>query len=70
MYSSINKFNYFNIYSRLIEFGDETVRLVNLRSINGVIGEKFDLSDQKLQKIIMNYLTYSNNIEYVKYLLI
>ena len=34
MYSSINKFNYFNIYSKLVEIVDETVRLVNLRSIN------------------------------------
>ena len=63
MYSSINKFNYFNIYSKLVEFGDETMRLVNLRSISGIIGEKFDLSDQKLQKIVHKYLTYSNNIE-------
>ena len=63
MYSSINKFNYFNIYSKLVEFRDEIVRLVNLRSINGVIGEKFDISDPKLQKIVHKYLTYSNNIE-------
>ena len=59
----LNKENYFSVQSKLIEFGDETVRLVNLRSINGIIGEKFDLTDPKLQKIIMDYLRFSNNIE-------
>ena len=61
----LNKENYFSVQSKLIEFGDETVRLVNLRSINGVIGEKFDLSDPKLQEIIMKYLRRSNNIELI-----
>ena len=61
----LNKENYFSVQSKLIEFGDETIRLVNLRSINGIIGEKFDLSDQKLQKIVHDYLKRSNNIELI-----
>lgn len=59
----INKDNYFSVDSKIIESGGEIVRIVNLRSISGVIGEKFDLSDPKLKEIIHHYLVHSNNIE-------
>ena len=61
----LNKENYFSVQSKLIEFGDETIRLVDLRSTNGYIGEKFNISDPKLQKIIHDYLRISNNIELI-----
>ena len=44
----INKDNYFTVDSKVIESRGQIVRVVNLRSISGVIGEKFDLSDRKL----------------------
>lgn len=59
----INKDNYFTVDSKIIESRGQIVRVVNLRSINGFIGEKFDLSDRKLKEIIMHYLIYSNNVE-------
>lgn len=59
----IDNDNYFTVDSKVIEFKKESIRIVNLRSIKGFIGEKFDLSDDKLKKIIMNYLRFSNNIE-------
>ena len=59
----INKDNYFTVDSKIIESKGQIVRVVNLRSINGFIGEKFDLSDNKLKEIIYNYLRSLNNIE-------
>ena len=60
----IDKDNWFSVDSRIIEFQNETVRIINLRSIRGFIGENFDLSsDDQLKKIIHDYLTYSNNVE-------
>ena len=59
----INKDNYFSVDSKIIEFRGEIVRIVNLRSVSGIIGEKFDISDSKLKEIIRHYLIYSNNVE-------
>ena len=59
----LDKINYFSIDSKIIELEKETVRIVNLRSISGFIGEKFDLSDSKLIELIKHYLVFSNNIE-------
>ena len=59
----INKDNYFTVDSKIIESRGQIVRVVNLRSINGFIGEKFDLSDNKLKEIIHQYLKHSNNVE-------
>ena len=59
----LDKNNYFSVDSKIIEFKEETVRIVNLRSINGFIGENFNLSDAKLKDIIMKYLRFSNNVE-------
>ena len=59
----INKDNYFTVDSKIIESRGQIVRVVNLRSINGFIGEKFDLSDSKLKEIIHLYLHYINNVE-------
>ena len=59
----LDKNNYFSVDSKIIEFKEETVRIVNLRSINGFIGENFNLSDTKLKDIIMKYLRFSNNVE-------
>ena len=59
----INKDNYFSVDSKIIELDKEMVRIVNLRSIKGFIGEKFDLSDPKLTDIIKSYLRFSNNVE-------
>lgn len=61
----INKDNYFTVDSKIIESRGQIVRVVNLRSISGVIGEKFDLSDSKLFDIIRNYLRLLNNIELI-----
>ena len=59
----INKDNYFSVDSKIIEFRGEIVRIVNLRSVSGIIGEKFDISDESLKKIIHDYLRFSNNVE-------
>lgn len=59
----INKDNYFTVDSKIIESRGQIVRVVNLRSISGVIGEKFNLSDRKLKEIIHLYLHYINNVE-------
>ena len=59
----LDKNNYFSVDSKIIEFKEETVRIVNLRSINGFIGENFNLSDAKLKDIIMKYLRFSNNVK-------
>ena len=59
----LDKNNWFSVDSKIIELKEETVRIMNLRSINGFIGEKFDLSDDKLKELIMHYLIYSNNVE-------
>ena len=61
----IDKDNYFSVDSKIIESGKEVVRIVNLRSINGFIGESFDLSDSKLKELIHQYLIYSNNVELI-----
>lgn len=59
----IDNNNWFSVDSKVIEFEKQTVRLVNLRSIKGFIGESFDLSDIRLKKIIHDYLRYANNVE-------
>lgn len=59
----IDKDNWFSVDSKIIESGEEVIRIINLRSIKGYISESFDLSDDQLKKIIMDYLTYSNNVE-------
>ena len=60
----IDNDNWFSVDSKIIESGTEVVRIINLRSIKGFIGgESFDLSDNQLKKLIMDYLTYSNNVE-------
>ena len=59
----IDKDNWFSVDSKIIEFQNETVRVVNLRSINGFIGENFNLSDPKLKEIIRDYLRMINNVE-------
>ena len=59
----LDKNNYFSVDSRIIELDKEVVRIVNLRSIKGFIGESFDLNDSKLKDIIMKYLRFSNNVE-------
>ena len=59
----LDKNNYFSVDSKIIEFKEETVRIVNLRSISGFIGENFNLSDIKLKDIIHKYLRFSNNVE-------
>lgn len=59
----INKDNYFSVDSKIVELDKGIVRIVNLRSIKGFIGNKFDLSDLKLKEIIMHYLVHSNNVE-------
>ena len=56
--------NWFSMDSKIIEFQNETVRIINLRSIRGFIGEKFDLSDDQLKIIIHDYLRFSNNVNY------
>ena len=61
----INKDNYFTVDSKIMESRGQIVRVVNLRSISGVIGEKFNLSDRKLKEIIHLYLHYINNLEYL-----
>lgn len=61
----IDNNNWFSVDSKVIEFEKQSVRLVNLRSIKGFIGEKFDLSDDKLKKIIHDYLRFSNNVELI-----
>ena len=65
----INKDNYFTVDSKIIESRGQIVRVVNLRSISGVIGEKFNLSDRKLKEIIHLYLHYINNVELLKKIL-
>lgn len=59
----IDNNNWFSVDSKVIEFEKQTIRLVNLRSIKGFIGESFDLSDNKLKELIKRYLIYSNNVE-------
>lgn len=60
----IDNDNWFSVDSKIIESGTEVVRIINLRSIKGFIGgESFDLKDTQLKKLIMDYLTYSNNVE-------
>ena len=59
----IDNNNWFSVDSKVIEFEKQTVRLVNLRSIKGFIGESFDLSDNKLKELIKRYLIYSSNVE-------
>lgn len=59
----IDNNNWFSVDSKVIEFEKQTIRLVNLRSIKGYIGETFDLSDIQLKKIIYDYLRFSNNVE-------
>ena len=59
----IDKNNYFTVDSKVIKFEKESIRIVNLRSIKGFIGESFDLSDPKLKDIIHKYLRFSDNVE-------
>lgn len=61
----IDSNNYFTVDSKVIEFEKESIRIVNLRSIKGFIGESFDLSDPKLKDIIHKYLKFSNNVELI-----
>ena len=58
----IDKNNYFTVDSKVIAFEKESIRIVNLRSIKGFIGESFDLSDPKLKDIIHKYLRFSDNV--------
>ena len=55
--------NYFTVDSKVIEFEKESIRIVNLRSIKGFIGQSFDLSDPKLKDIIHKYHRWSDNVE-------
>lgn len=59
----IDNNNWFSVDSKVIESGEEIIRIVNLRSIQGFIGEKFNLSDSKLVEIIKHYLKSSSNVE-------
>ena len=60
----IDNDNWFSVDSKIIESGTEVVRIINLRSIKGFIGgESFNLSDERLKKIIMDYLRYASNVE-------
>ena len=59
----IDNDNWFSVDSIIFESGTEVVRIINLRSIKGFIGESFDLSDIQLKKIIMDYLRYASNVE-------
>lgn len=64
----IDKDNYFSVDSKIIEYKNEVIRIINLRSINGFIGEEFNLNDPKLVEIIRQYLKAASNVEINKYL--
>lgn len=59
----IDNNNWFSVDSKVIESGEEIIRIVNLRSIQGFIGESFNLKDSRLFDLIRNYLIIGSNVE-------
>lgn len=60
----IDKTNYFELDGFILRLHDKEIRIFNLRSIRGHIGDEFTRKgDGKLQDIIKRHLTHVDNVE-------